>query len=133
MKKRLLTPPGSPAWFRAPAASPVSRWPRRPLLALLALRTVLADRAGYFTLSPAAGRYSLRATALGYDTTSTRPFDLEAAEAMQVQLSLGVRALKLAPLTVVARQRDTRWRDLHDYYGRIERHRRLHIGWIATR
>jgi hypothetical protein len=98
-----------------------------------ALRTVLADRAGYFTLSPAAGRYALRATALGYDTARTRQFEVDASEAMQVQLSLGVRALELAPLTVVARQRDMRWRDLHEYYGRIERHRRLHIGWIVTR
>ncbi|MEJ2186545.1 MAG: carboxypeptidase-like regulatory domain-containing protein [Gemmatimonadota bacterium] len=97
------------------------------------LHTVLADRQGYFTVSPPAGRYALRATALGYDTTSTRLFDLDVSEAMQVRLSLGVRALKLAPLNVVARQRDMRWRDLHEYYDRVERHRRLHIGWIVTR
>jgi hypothetical protein len=81
-----------------------------------ALHTVLTDHKGYFTLSPAAGRYALRATGLGYDTARTRVFDLEDAEALQV-----------------TRQQDIRWRNLHEYYARIERHRRLHIGWIATR
>jgi hypothetical protein len=70
-------------------------------------RTVTAvatDEAGRFRLqAPGTGTYRIRAGHIGYRGVTTTPVDLGAgAEALEVELFLGVEAIPLAPMLIVS-------------------------------
>ena len=68
--------------------------------------TILSDETGAFLLRAAAsGRYSLRAERLGYATYTSQPISLADGAAVRVQLRLGIDAIPLEALTVLAGSR----------------------------
>jgi len=98
----------------------------------VAHRSVATNSAGKFTIVlRAPGVYILRASRLGYATTESRPVEIGADEAVEVELQLDVEAVELEPLTVVVRRRESVLeRDLRQYYERIERYGEPHLGSI---
>ncbi len=65
---------------------------------------VLSDSAGAFTVgAPAHGWFRLRATRIGFATTTTDEFQVRRAETLQVQLRMAHDAIPLEPLTVTGR------------------------------
>jgi hypothetical protein len=94
--------------------------------------TVLGGSTGeFFFMIPSPGAYRLRAARLGYATAETRPIEIKADEAVEVELRLAVRPVELEPLTVVVQRRERlRERDLREYYERIERYGRSETGPI---
>jgi hypothetical protein len=68
------------------------------------LATVVSDEAGRFLIrAPATGTYRIRAGHIGYRSVTTGLFDLGAgAEALEVELFLGIEAIPLAPMLIVS-------------------------------
>lgn len=64
---------------------------------------VETDSGGAFVLSAPAGRYTIQVTRLGYQTYSSPAIELGAGETVTVEISLGVGAVPLDPVRVVAR------------------------------
>ncbi len=86
------------------------------------LGRVLTDASGSFVLvAPRAGRFALHVARLGYDSLTTALFRLRDSETLGVTVTMAAQAVLLEPLTVVARARSIRQRELRDYYQRISR------------
>ncbi|MCI0434497.1 MAG: carboxypeptidase-like regulatory domain-containing protein [Gemmatimonadetes bacterium] len=66
---------------------------------------VLTDAAGRFSARAPAGRYTLRAELIGYETALAGPFLVQRAEPVAITLSLRARALPLDAITVEVEQR----------------------------
>jgi hypothetical protein len=94
--------------------------------------SVVSNVAGEFLIViPSAGTYVLRADRLGYATARTRPIEIGADEAVEVELRLNVEAVELEPLTVVVRRRENlRERDLREFYERADYYGEPHLGSI---
>lgn len=93
----------------------------------------VADSAGRFELAvPGPGRYSLRVEHLAYEQVDSEPFNVGLGEAVEVLVRLGVRPIALDPIEVTAR-RQYETRGLEDFYGRMERMRRVGLGHFITR
>jgi hypothetical protein len=81
-----------------------------------------------------AGDYVLEAARLGYDTVRTAPMRVAAGEEVEVELRLGVRALALAPVTVVARRIEDRLdRDRREMRERVDLYYDREMGGILRR
>jgi hypothetical protein len=61
------------------------------------------DSTGGFVLSAAAGQYTIHVSRLGYQEYSSPVIELAAGETVSVEISLGVNAVPLDPIRVVAR------------------------------
>src|SRR5512135_684397 len=86
------------------------------------LAQALTSGSGAFVLvAPRAGRFVLHVARLGYDSLSTPLFGLHDSETLAVTVTMAERAVPLEPLTVVARARSIRQRELREYYQRIAR------------
>lgn len=71
------------------------------------LLQVETDSAGSFTAPlPRAGAYALRVERLGYETLITESFQVGATEILEVRVFVGVAAVPLAPVEVIARRRE---------------------------
>jgi hypothetical protein len=70
------------------------------------VQRAVADSAGRFALPVRlAGRYRLRATGLGYTESLTAAFDVDARDTLNVIVRMGIEAVRLPALEVVARSR----------------------------
>lgn len=68
--------------------------------------TVISDSLGRFALAaPRAGKYELRAARIGYTETLIPRLDLLGSETVEIEITMAVDAVPLAPLRVVARGR----------------------------
>jgi hypothetical protein len=80
------------------------------------------------------GDYVLEAARIGYDTVRTAPLRVDAGEDVEVELRLGVRALALTPVTVVARRAEDRLdRDRREMRERVELRYDREMGGILRR
>ncbi len=67
---------------------------------------VLSRASGWYAMTaPGPGRYRLRAARIGYEDAVTTPFELVAGQALERDLAVTVRAIRLEGLTVKARSR----------------------------
>lgn len=74
---------------------------------------------GRFTLrAPQPGSYTLRVSQLGHAETTTDPIELEDEVVLEVEIRLGIDAIPLDPLRVVARRQIPRGR-MRDFYERM--------------
>jgi hypothetical protein len=96
-------------------------------------RLVVTDSVGAFRfMVDAAGSYKLRAERIGYTATSVEGVQVERAEEIEIQLKMGVEAIPLEPLVVVAR-RPERLGRLGEFYDRLEWMGKLGTGRFITR
>jgi hypothetical protein len=95
----------------------------------------VSNASGGFVLHiRAGGDYVLEAARIGYDTLRTAPLRVDAGEDVEVELRLGVRALALAPVTVVARRVEDRLdRDRREMRERVELRYDREMGGILRR
>lgn len=97
------------------------------------LKNAVTDSTGAFRLDlDSAGTYVLRAVHIGYATTDVGDIDVDSAEEIEVELSMGTEAIPMNPLHVVAR-RPGRFGRLAEYYDRVEWSRKSGWGSIITR
>jgi 5-hydroxyisourate hydrolase-like protein (transthyretin family) len=90
------------------------------------------DSTGRFSsMLPRAGTYSLRVEKIGYRTQQTDTFAIEASEVLAVRIVVGVDAVPLAPIEVLARYHVPRAHP--DYHRRVEWGRRTGFGHFITR
>lgn len=67
------------------------------------LATVLTGEDGEFRLvAPGAGSYRLRGERLGYHPSTSEPFYLVAGDTIRIEFQLGIEAVEIDPITVVA-------------------------------
>jgi hypothetical protein len=93
------------------------------------------DSGGAFRLRGwEAGKYRLRASALGYETVTSDLFELVTGEEIVLNVELGADAIPLEPITVVSRSRST-LRDiaLRGYLDRRDSGRRIGMGRFLDR
>jgi len=68
-----------------------------------AVRGVLTDSDGSFRIeAPFTGQYRLRAARIGFQTTTSPPFDVDIEKPLEVELRMATEAILLAPLTVIS-------------------------------
>ena len=93
----------------------------------------VSDTAGWFRLvAPIPGRYTVRASALGYVSTQTVALDADEGVELSVEVRLSTDALPLEPLRVVAK-RTYRVGRLAEYYNRAEWSRKTGFGKVFMR
>ncbi|HEX2079389.1 MAG TPA: carboxypeptidase-like regulatory domain-containing protein [Longimicrobium sp.] len=69
------------------------------------VRGATTNDAGAFAVAlPETGRYTLRASRLGYTTVTTPPLDVLTTDSMAVEVRIATGAVPLAPLTVTAQR-----------------------------
>jgi hypothetical protein len=96
-------------------------------------RRVLADSVGQFRLLlPGPGSYGLRAEHLGYQTTVISGLRAASAEEIELELRMGIEAIPIEPLFVIARRRERLGR-LSEYYDRRDFNQKLGLGRFVTR
>lgn len=71
-------------------------------------RGITGETGGFFLRAQEAGEYRLRAERLGYRTASSAPIQLKAGEVRHVEFLVGIEAIELEPLRVVAEARTAR-------------------------
>jgi hypothetical protein len=85
------------------------------------IASTISDSAGRFRFERhQSGSWHLRARSIGYQTVLTPPVDIAAGDTVDVVVRLGVDAVPLAPLEVVARAET-----IHRYPGLAAFHRRV--------
>jgi hypothetical protein len=108
------------------AASVVLLSGGRPVL------SVDSDSSGAFRLMvPQAGWYGLRVERLGYASESSDTVEVGAHESVEVTIRLSITAVRLEPLVVVERRRESRPRS--EFERRFESGRRTGLGVFITR
>jgi hypothetical protein len=87
------------------------------------IASTISDSAGRFRFErQQSGSWHLRARSIGYQTVLTPPVDIAAGDTVDVVIRLGVDAVPLAPLEVVARAEPVhRHAGLAGFYRRVER------------
>jgi hypothetical protein len=95
----------------------------------------VADSTGAFRIRGwQAGKYQLRATALGYRTVLSAVFELGSGETFEVAVRLARDAIPLDPITVVSRSRSSLIElALRGYYDRRDVGRRMGTGRFIDR
>ncbi|MEZ4415230.1 MAG: carboxypeptidase-like regulatory domain-containing protein [Gemmatimonadota bacterium] len=95
--------------------------------------SVGTDSTGWFVLPlPRSGETLLRAEALGYQTWDSEPIAVDWDEALEVTITLSVRALELDPLVVTARRQDVH-RAFRDFYRRSAHIERTGFGRVLDK
>lgn len=87
------------------------------------IASTISDSAGRFRFERnQSGSWHMRARSIGYQTVLTPPVDIAAGDTVDVVIRLGVNAVPLAPLEVVARAEPVhRHPGLAGFYRRVER------------
>lgn len=94
--------------------------------------SLLSDSTGRFSsMLPRAGIYSLRVEKIGYRTQQTDTFAIEASEVLAVRIVVGVEAVPLMPIEVLARYHVPRAHP--DFHRRVEWGRQTGFGHFFTR
>jgi len=96
--------------------------------------SVESDGTGAFRLPvPFPGVFTLQVTRLGYQETTSQPFEVAFTETVEVELRLGIEAIVLEPLEVVGRSVNQRAWYLRDYYRRVDEYGKAGWGHFITR
>ncbi len=96
-------------------------------------RRISTDSAGNFRfVLEGSGAYTLRAQRLGYTTTSAEGVQVDRTEEIELQLKMGVEAIPIDPLIIIAR-RPERLGRLAEFYDRVEMMGKLGTGRFITR